>query len=336
MSGNIVQMPATPTTPSAQAQAREWIVRIDAGALDAQERQLLNEWLAADPQHAQLLDTHALLWNAASKAVFPPAREHSARPARGLAAIGRRYVAVAATCASLLLAGALWVFVWGPAAVDGGPVAYRTETGEHRPIALADGSSMHLNTGSTVHVAYASDRRRVVLDQGEGYFAVAKDRSRPFEVVAGRIIARAVGTQFSVQRRGDGQAEIVVFEGTVEVLDSATGHLLLRLGAGQAAVERKGLVVQRSLAGPELEREVAWQHDRIVFADTPLNEAIDEVNRYSAVPLILTDSALREVRVSGSFSSHEIPVFLRALESGFGLKVEKRAGGYEISRDAKS
>ena len=331
--------------PSPEDQARRWIVRIDAGPLTPSEREQLRAWLGEDPRHAQLLDTHALLWNAASKAAFAP----SPSPATGRARLGARaprWLAPALTaCACVLVAGGLWLGQWSP--LPGGASSAQTIStaiGEHRPVALADGSRMHLNTGSMARVVFSKERRRIQLDSGEGYFDVAKDATRPFEVAVGSTIVRAVGIRFLVRRQANGQAEVTVFEGVVELIKTQAeaptpgagraqpSQPPVRLVVGQSATEQEQIVVLRSLPEASLDQKLAWQHDRIVFDNTPLAAAVEQVNRYGTVPLVLGDDVPRDVRVSGAFSTRDIPVFMRSLEQGFGLRVDQRPEGYLISR----
>lgn len=327
---NVIPMPASDST---EAQAREWIARIDHRPLSAAEREDLRQWLAESPANKALLDSYALLWSVAAKAKFP-APEQRAREFQPHGPRRRRWIAASAVaCTALFVAGV----ALGPALLqqpDAGISALATAIGEHREHKLADGSTVHLNTASAARVSYAKDKRRVVLESGEGFFAVAKDRSRPFEVVAGRALVRAIGTQFSVRRIDKQQVEIIVFEGVVEVVNLDNAKTPLRMRAGEAATDTSSRVVMRSLNERDLQRELGWQHDRIVFERTPLSAAIDEVNRYSRTPLVLKDSSLEGVLVSGSFSTHDIPVFLRSLESGFGLRVDSGASGYSISRNA--
>ena len=332
MNNNVIPMPAS---ESSEAQAREWIVRIDAGALTAGEREELRQWLAADPANKVLLDSHALLWSVAAKAKFP-ATEQRAREFH-LQGPGRRQwiVASAVACTAVFVAGvALGPKLWQH--LDAGESTFATAIGEHQEHKLADGSTVHLNTASTARVTYEKDKRRVVLETGEGFFAVAKDRSRPFEVVAGRALVRAVGTQFSVRRVDQEQVEVIVFEGVVDVINLDNAKAPLRMRAGEAATDTSSRVVMRSFNEKELQRELGWQQDRIDFERTPLSTAIDEVNRYSRTPLVLKDSTLEGILVSGSFSTHDIPVFLRSLESGFGLKVDSGASSYDISRNPEA
>ena len=62
---------------------------------------------------------------------------------------------------------------------------YATQTGEQRSLALEDGSTITVNTGSQVLVAMTDKVRRVVMDRGEAYFEVARDPLRPFTVEVG-------------------------------------------------------------------------------------------------------------------------------------------------------
>ena len=336
--------------PASALQAQEWVVRIDSGRLTAQERQDLQAWLAQDPTHKKLLDTHALLWCEAARARFPQPAAGSSRPVH---AGGRPFAAGMGpsltwlhgprswALAGLLALGLAFV-IWGtplrrpvaPPAALAMQASMTTDVGQHLELPLSDGSRVHLNTASTLQVAYSKERRRVVLDKGEGLFDVAKDAQRPFEVVAGSTTVRAVGTKFSVLRLPDGRTDVTVFEGVVEILKGQTASTdqPLRLGAGQTVTAQADKIVLRDLAKPALANKLAWQEDRIVFDSVSLAEAIAQVNRYSRVPLRITEPGLMDLHVSGAFSTSDVPVFVRSLEQGFGLHVERTAEAYLISR----
>lgn len=335
-----------------ELRAQEWVVRIDSGRLSAHERQELRAWLAEDPIHAQLLDTHALLWCEAARANFPPIALDAASPVEpkawsfttGILAPRLTWMRAAR---SLYLAGLLVlgiaVLLWGiplRSLVDSlgvphdMPSSMTTDIGQHLEVPLIDGSRVHLNTASSIQVAYSKERRRVVLDKGEGLFDVAKDAQRPFEVVAGAVIVRAIGTRFSVLRQPDGRTDVTVFEGVVEIIKTQAGATdqPLRLAIGQTMTTQADKVVLRQLAKPALEHKLAWREDRIVFDSVSLGEAVAQVNRYSSVPLHIAESDLMDLHVSGAFSTANVPVFIRSLEQGFGLHVERTAEAYLISK----
>lgn len=331
MSGKVMSFERT---PQAESQARDWVVRIDAGPLGAEERQALQQWLASDPSHPRLLDEHALLWATASRARFAPAAGQAAvsrwggarsRPAWALASLG-----------AIMLSGLLW---WGELlqpAGTGRNVAsvHSTPIGAPAPVELPDGSRTELNAASTLRVAYSARQRQVVLERGEGLFEVAKDKARPFEVLVGDTVVRAVGTRFLVQRRAGGRVEVTVYEGVVEVLKNAAapaGAQAIRLGAGQVAVSAPEQMLVALSQPQAMGRKLAWQQGRIEFDRSTLADALEEVNRYSAVPIRLGSPELGAMQVSGSFSTHETAVFLRSLEQGFGLRVQRSGDAWILS-----
>lgn len=349
MNDNVISLPRG---NASALRAQEWVVRIDSGRLTAQERQDLRAWLAEDPAHAQLLDTHALLWTESSRATFPPRASGAADPTspqgRFLTA-GVRAPAWSwrhrpkAWYPAGLVALVVTLALWGtpisrlldaPSAPRAPLMSMTTDIGQRLEIPLLDGSRVHLNTASTIQVAYSNERRRVVLDRGEGLFDVAKDAQRPFEVVAGATTVRAIGTRFSVYRMPDGRTEVTVFEGVVEIVKekARVTDQPLRLGLGQTMATQADKVVLQQLAKPVLERKLAWLEDRIIFDRVSLGEAVAQVNRYSPVPLRLGEPDLMHVLISGAFSTSEIPVFITSLERGFGLHVERTAAEYLISK----
>lgn len=347
-------MSRTPDRPSHQAEgqvlpfgrvgdsaeaARRWVVRIDAGELSAAERQQLKDWLASDPAHARLLDEHALIWAAAGQARFP---DEAASPAPARPARSRRPWLWASAAGGLAAACLLLVLIlrqpWTPAPPENQFAAqHATPVGQQQVLLLPDGSRTELNAASSLGVVYGEARRRVVLERGVGLFEVAKDKSRPFEVVAGHTVVRAVGTRFLVQRHRDGSVEVTVYEGVVELRKAAKAEgepdaQPLRLGAGQVALDQLRQT-QLSIASPaELERKLAWQQGRIVFDNSSLGLALEEVNRYSPEPIELADSTLQDLRISGAFATRDVAVFLRSLEQGFGLKVRLQDQRWRVSR----
>jgi transmembrane sensor len=98
-----------------------------------------------------------------------------------------------------------------------GVLTYVTAIGEQRSIALADGSTVELNSRSKIKVRYSEHERAVELLEGQALFHVAKNHARPFVVSADGTRVRAVGTQFDVYRKHTGTL-VTVVEGQVAIL----------------------------------------------------------------------------------------------------------------------
>jgi len=337
-------------SPQADEEARKWIVRIDAGPLTADERALLRAWLAEDARHAQLLDAQALLWAAASRAQFPlqlpKAASHASWfPRLRLAGSPRWTVAFATLLVAILVSVPAVRERFQSSRNLEASLTVSTKIGERRPVALPDGSRTELNASSGLRVAYRADRRRVFLERGEGLFEVAKDKTRPFEVVAGDTVVKAVGTRFLVSRHDDGRVEVTVYEGVVEVTQRASDKALgvlpsvpnaapepMRLGVGQVAISEPDHTLVALAESKSMMRKLAWQSGRLEFDQTPLNVVLEEVNRYSDRPIRLSSEELKDVRVSGSFSTQNTSVFLRSLEQGFGFTVQRTDDAWLLSK----
>ena len=87
-------------------------------------------------------------------------------------------------------------------AVASNEMVYNTLTvprkGQYKLI-LPDGSKVWLNSESSIRYPVSfSNKERKVFVTGETFFEVAKDKTKPFRVVAGDVTVEALGTQFNV------------------------------------------------------------------------------------------------------------------------------------------
>jgi transmembrane sensor len=194
---------------------------------------------------------------------------------------------------------------------------YRTAIGEEKVVHLADGSVVHLNTGTSIEVALRDDRRLIRLLQGEARFDVAHDKRRPFLVTAGSTTVRAVGTAFNVRLRSE-LTELTMIEGIVAVSD---GHSFTRrVLAGQAAAIRGGTVAITPVQPNVVNQRMAWQNGHIEFEGDTLAQAVEEFNRYRTVPLVIGDPAIAGLRIGGTFRNDGSEDFVAALELTLGVK----------------
>jgi len=60
----------------------------------------------------------------------------------------------------------------------------------------------------------------------------------------------------------------------------------------------------------------------VIFDNTPLAEAIDELNRYSATRIELADPKLADLRLSGTFATGETSTFVEAIVAYFPIQIE--------------
>lgn len=197
-----------------------------------------------------------------------------------------------------------------------------TAVGDQRVVQLADGSTVRLDTGSAIRVRLLANARRVELERGQALFTVAPDSSRPFIVDAGGAEVTAVGTVFDVRRMG-GVVRVTLVEGAVDVA-GGTGAPPSRMRAGQQARVTAAGVSTRVV---DTAKATSWTDGRLVFEDTPLREAVAEVNRYLEDPVVLDGAVRADVPVNGVFRAGDRAAFASAAAHGLGLEARAKADG---------
>lgn len=91
--------------------------------------------------------------------------------------------------------------------------------GEQKRLLLPDSSEIWLNAGSTITYpqTFAEDKRLVTLD-GEAYFIVSKDITKPFIVETSQLSVKVLGTKFNVRAYTDDERiSTTLTSGKVEV-----------------------------------------------------------------------------------------------------------------------
>jgi len=227
-------------------------------------------------------------------------------------------VAVAASIAfiGLAAAGTFWVQFFHA------PTTYTTEVGQQRTVTLSDGSTIELNSRSTVRVRFSKGERDVDLLEGQVLFHVAKDHTRPFIVASDGMLVRAVGTQFDVYRKTEGTV-VTVLEGRVAVTTASLNTVSSPSGSSTPAVADlaepttapdtaflsagEQVTLTRAVAPKPVRANVsaatAWTQHQLVLESKPLSEVAEEFNLYSARKLIVEDSSRHPLRLSGVFST---------------------------------
>lgn len=296
--------------------AARWAIRLDAGDLGSDEQAALDAWLALAPRHegALLRAQGALAYLDRGRALAGQAELHDHEPEHPRWRIGRRGVLAGAGAGVAATLAGFFLLRPSPFVVDSG-------IGEIRRVPLADGSLATLNTTSRIAVAMASERRTVTLTEGEAWFRVAPDKRRPFVVEAGEIRVQAVGTAFSVRRRGEG-ADILVTEGTIETWVVGREGSRKRISAGSRGfVSEAQPAIEVAAAPQEIERQLAWRSGELALDGETLAYAVGEINRYNVRKLVIADPALGAEPLVGYFRTTEPENFGRAVAAMTGAKV---------------
>lgn len=341
-----------------EEEAAIWFGRCEIGLTPAEEAEF-ERWLEADPRHGEAMREMDATWEQLDRLKESPRLR--ARPPRRAAIL--RFAPI------LLAAAAAFALAFFITSSRRGAYAQQIaiEAGGMKKIDLPDGSTLHLNGGSRVDIVYSARERRVTLSAGEGHFAVAKDPTRPFVVIAGDFAVKAVGTAFNVRHASEG-IEVLVTEGKVQLADRHTPDRPLNVHAGkrQPGAQPDGssgsvpllvaghsallpstlahpstesappprAVIASSVDAREISRALNWQTRLLEFDQLPLGAVVAEFNRHNSHQLIIADATLAQQPFGGSFRADNLDVFVSLLESRFGI-VAERASDTTTLRRAK-
>ncbi|HEX5777100.1 MAG TPA: FecR domain-containing protein, partial [Caulobacteraceae bacterium] len=333
-----------PAADDPREAAAEWLMREDDGQLGPEAVAARDAWLAEHPDHVAAYDA-ARRAMARVEAVAADPRLVAVREAALEARPERRPASwrVAASLAAgvVILAGAGLAFegARSPSSLAAvldqithpGASVYRTDVGQRSTIALSDGSVATLNTDSVVRIAYTGKARAVRLVRGQALFEVAHGQSRPFQVYAGDRVITALGTVFDVRLRGRA-VKVALVEGRVKV--RAAGAPAPRQGdPAPQVLLAPGEVLEAAPARPmqvanaDVARETSWRSGFLVFDQTPLSEAVAELNRYSKDQLVIDDPGIAGYAISGAFKTGDPDRFARTVVEIMPVLLERKTDG---------
>jgi transmembrane sensor len=203
---------------------------------------------------------------------------------------------------------------------------FRTSTGEQREVTFAGDVAINMNTQTSLAIRpVASAEDRIELIVGEASFAAPERTVRPLVVLAadGRMMAQSGRFDVRYTLGGDrAPVSVTCFAGAVRI----------EHGADVAQLE-PGQRVSYDLAGlgqiSAIDAQVAseWQRGIIEFRDTPLVEAVEEINRYRPGRIVVMNAALGQKQLSGRFRIDQMNQILVQLERAFGAKLQHLPAG---------
>lgn len=304
--------------PEIEEAARLWAIRVQDPAFEDWDG--FTEWLEQDP--ARLAAYEAALADAAwAEALLASAPAPVAAPAVDVQPRRRWWIGAGTAVAAAVAA----VGGWAVLDRDAPAQQIATAPGEHRAIALADGSKLALN-GDTRVTIDPDTPRHVVLEQGEARFEVRHDAADPFVVMAGGTRLLDAGTVFNVVRDGDA-LEVAVAEGAV-IYQPGPGEV--RLAPGDT-LKRPGRGADLVLGKTNPQAIGSWASGELHYDDASLEQVARDLTRSLGRPVRTADGA-GKLPISGTLRLDGTPEEILARAGPFlGVRFVKNGEGWTMS-----
>lgn len=291
-------------------EAIERVVLLTSGSARPDDWTAFEQWRRQSDAHERAAQEAEALWRDIGQT--PQARAAARSPLTlkkktrtGLLACAALAASIAIVFAANILqpASAIWA-------------DHATAPGERLDVALPDGSTVLLNAASSLSVAYEDNVRRVILHEGEALFTI-KSHPLPFIVTAEYGDVRVHGTVFSVREQPDSQL-VRVSEGTISLHPANTPDQPIRLRAGQQI--RTDGVNTSPITQAQMRSALAWTRGKLIFNRHPLSDVVAELQRYQKGRILITNSDLAGLRVSGIVDLNRIGGFPDNLADIIGVR----------------
>jgi ferric-dicitrate binding protein FerR (iron transport regulator) len=217
-----------------------------------------------------------------------------------------RWTAIAAVLVIAIAAGLLWIGTNRSTGADKISLSFETGQGQLKKIKLGDGSEVWLNAESKLGVSehFGQQRRDVYLD-GEAYFDVHHDASRPFVVHANHLTTNVLGTAFSVTAYKNSPIQAVtVIRGKVQVAHEL--HVLGFLTPNKRMEYRIG--IDKSLISDVTAASVmSWKDGKLQFENQNMQDIASRLGRWYGYSVSFEHEQIKNCRYTASFNN-QIPL----------------------------
>jgi transmembrane sensor len=198
-------------------------------------------------------------------------------------------------------------------------------------IFLPDSSHVILNQHSKL--SYSStfgETSRTITLEGEGFFEITHDASKPFVINANHSRVEVLGTSFDVRAYpGQKETEVIVQTGVVkfsvpEIKDE------VKLTAGHKGIFVSGTSQITDLANTD-SNFLSWNTRRISFTENDLQSVIETLNKTYHADIVLSADVSPTCVVTVSFDHQTLDAVLNVLQTTLNLTYRKTGNKIEIT-----
>jgi ferric-dicitrate binding protein FerR (iron transport regulator) len=195
---------------------------------------------------------------------------------------------------------------------DSDKITVQVEIGQKANVWLPDGTSVRLNSaGSLTYDNTYNQKERVVHLQGEAYFEVNKDKTRPFIVKTGDISIEALGTSFDVKAYpDDNYIAATLIEGSIRISSPAQSE---RLTPNEKLTITKSDGQFAKSVVPDARENVSWINNQLTFEQERLEDIAKTLERMYNVRIRFVSDKLKDVRFSGTIKNNNLENVLQLL-----------------------
>jgi len=198
---------------------------------------------------------------------------------------------------------------------------------------LADGSEVTLNHNSTItyYKEKKKTKNRKVKLEGDAFFKVEPDASKPFIIETQNVEIEVLGTSFYVNSHENKPTiEVIVNSGKVALKAQKNKQVILTPG-------EKGIFNKETRELQEIENKdvnyIAWKTKHLEFENKRLTDVVYQISKTYHTDIKIGNPEISNCRITVIFDNQTLDAVLNILEETLDLRIEKQNGKVIISGD---
>lgn len=306
---------------------------------DAQESALVEKWLKKDKKNQKELDDYKFIWQQTIKekdeipvnidaawnkvklkmdlpkeskiVTFTAAKQVFFTPSRIAASI------------TLLLSACLIAILLSQKNTEIISLKTTNYTLEKK---LPDGSIVFLNNNTTL--SYPADFQQDIRElnlNGEAFFKVQRDESKPFVIHTNGSEVKVLGTSFNV-RAYDKNVKVSVETGKVQFKNKAKQMLLMQGEEAEFVADKD--TIKRTLAIDK--NVIAYKTKVFVFENSSLEHIIKVLSESYHTKILLKNNNIKTCRLTTKFENETLPTALNIIAETLNLYITAEGEKYII------
>lgn len=174
-----------------------------------------------------------------------------------------------------------------------------------KKISLADGSTVYMNRNSTLSLKkgkFNAYTRELWLEEGEAFFQITRDTSRPFIVhTRNGVSTQVLGTSFNIKSYAELSDQVIsVNTGKVQVMNARQEKIILEPDYKVSISDNDGGFTSGKT---DAQSASDWRTGRIVFENASLKEVSFRLKQHYDIELVYDEERFRNELIYTSFTT---------------------------------
>jgi transmembrane sensor len=176
-------------------------------------------------------------------------------------------------------------------------------TNQQKEIQLPDGSKIWMNANSKIDYPSKFKTRNIAFE-GEAFFEIKSNPSKPFTIVCKSSIVKVLGTSFNLNSiDNSSELEVVVSTGKVQLSSSKSDQIITLL------VNEKGIINQETgeiqKLGNDSPNYKSWKTNQLIFNNETLEVLAQDLSNYFKIKIEVSKE-IKDCRFTTEFNNPKL------------------------------